>query len=397
MIFKRALQKELIFYTLAVYAALLLTSVTFTLIRLLSRASLGVIDPATVFVLLAYSLINLQGLIIGLSVFLGTLLAFGRLWREHEMVVWQASGLSLRRFVAPTFRFALTLALFSAVMTMIVAPWANRQANTYRETFEKRDDLSRLATGRFRENTSGTRVFYVTKLDETTQQASQLFIINRKPATATQPAMESVVVSESGNIATAPSGDRFLTLTQGRQYNINQYNAAAPVAASIDPTWMLFAEYQVLIAEKPEAAAQSLAPRLRDTWSLAFDSQNDAKAEMLWRIAGPLMCVVLALLAIPLSFFSPRTGRSSPILISLVLFIIYFNVLTTAQNGVLSGKFKALPATYVPHLAALCLAVILLLWRGQQLLRLTIGIRRALFALTRRGSTSQAKVGARHA
>ena len=124
MLFKRALHKELIFYTLAVYAALVLVTLTFTLIRLLSQASLGKIDPTTVFVLLGFSVVSYQALVISLAVFLGTLLAFGRMWRESEMVVWQAAGLSLGGFVGPTLRFALPVALLAAVMNMVVSPWA---------------------------------------------------------------------------------------------------------------------------------------------------------------------------------------------------------------------------------------------------------------------------------
>ena len=59
MIFKRTLQSELIFYSSAVYAALLLVTLTFTLIRLLTQAVDGRIDPQSVFVLLGFLSLNL--------------------------------------------------------------------------------------------------------------------------------------------------------------------------------------------------------------------------------------------------------------------------------------------------------------------------------------------------
>ena len=151
MIFKRTLQSELIFYSSAVYAALLLVTLTFTLIRLLTQAVDGRIDPQPVFVLLGFAVVNYQAIVMSLSVFLGVLLVFGRMWRDSEMAIWQTSGLSLRSFVWPTLRFAIPVALLAALFSMLVAPWANRQAADFKDGFEKRDDLSRVATQQFHE------------------------------------------------------------------------------------------------------------------------------------------------------------------------------------------------------------------------------------------------------
>ena len=383
MIFKRALHKELIFFTLTVYAALVLTTLTFTLIRLLSQASLGKIDPTTVFVLLGFSVIAYQGLIIALSVFLGALLTFARLWREHEMVVWQASGLSLRRFVGPTLRFALPVALFAAVMGMVVAPWANRQQDNFRVQFTQRDDLSRLATGRFRESAGGTRVFYVTELDPKTTLASNLFIVDRQPARANQVATESVVVAQTGAVNTEAGGDKYLTLDQGRRYIVPRQLASVSSVDTdrSDPTLNYFDSYKTLVSELPEAPVAGEPYKIQSTIAVAMDRSDGARAELLWRVAGPLMCIVLAILAIPLSYFSPRTGRSSPMVASIIVFIIYVNVLNATQNNLAVGKIRALGATFGPHLIVLILALVLLLWRGQSLLWLTGRLRRALLSL----------------
>jgi lipopolysaccharide export system permease protein len=149
MIFKRTLQRDLIFYSTAVYAGLVLITLTFTLIKLLTQAGDGKIDPQSVFVLLGFAIINFQALMLSLSVFMGTLLVYSRMWRDSEMVVWQSSGLSLYQFIAPTIGFALPIALLAALFGLLIAPWANQQAYQYRDNFIQRQDISRIAAQQF--------------------------------------------------------------------------------------------------------------------------------------------------------------------------------------------------------------------------------------------------------
>lgn len=377
MIFKRTLQSELIFYSTAVYAALTLITLTFTLIKLLTQAVDGRIDPQTVFVLLGYALVNYQAIVLSLSIFMGTLLVFSRMWRDSEMTIWQASGLSLRRFVWPTLRFAIPIAMLAALFSMMIAPWANRQAFDYKTSFDKRDDLSRIAIQQFKENRDGTRLFYVGNVDETTQAASNLFIVERN---AKNPTIETVVAAKQGRVNTADDGDRYLTLSQGRRYQLPDLNATtiSPAGKKTEIGLMVYDEYTVLLTEKPANAAATLPFKQRDTLSLIGDKDNGARGELLWRLGTPIMCVLLAFLAVPLSYFNPRSGKSAPLVLATLLFIIYMNSVSVSQNYLQSGKLKPLVALLSPHGVVLLLALLLLLWRSQGLMRLLGGLRRTL-------------------
>ncbi len=363
MIFKRTLQSELIFYSSAVYAALLLVTLTFTLIRLLTQAVDGRIDPQSVFVLLGFAVVNYQAIVMSLSVFLGVLLVFGRMWRDSEMAIWQTSGLSLRSFVWPTLHFAIPVALLAALFSMLVAPWANRQAADFKDGFEKRDDLSRVATQQFKENREGTRVFYVGNIDETTQNASNLFIVDRL---VNQPDTESVVAAKSGRVVNDASGDRFLELSQGRRYQLPRNADSTTIKGKpADISLMAYEQYSVLFSEKPATAADFVPYKQRSTIALMGDNGKLARAELLWRLGAPIMCVLLAFLAVPLSYFNPRSGKSTPLVASILLYIVYMNTVSLTQNYLQSGKLSPLVALISPHLLILFLAVGLLLWRSQ--------------------------------
>ena len=382
MIFKRSLHRELLFYTLGIYATLFLATLTFTTIRLLGQASSGRIDPQSVFLLMGYALVNYQGFLLSMSVFLGTLLTFTRMWRDSEMVVWSASGLGLTRFVAPTLRFALPIALLAGLFTTVVAPWANRQAAYYKDAFEKRDDLARVAIGQFRESANGTRVFFVESGNEDNSLVNQVFLYSNHPKTnaagtnaagvATQ--SESVVVAQTAQIINEADGDRFLIMNKGRRYEQDTLADAKKLGLR----WMDFDTYKVLLAEKTPTDEAFQPYKLRSTLTLAAERSNPAIGELLWRISSPIAALLLAFLAIPLSYFNPRSGRATPIVTAILIFLIYYNALTTAQNGVQSGKWLFYKAAATPHLFVFILATLLLLWRSQWIGSQTSRIFRAM-------------------
>ena len=54
----------------------------------------------------------------------------------------------------------------------------------------------------------------------------------------------------------------------------------------------------------------------------------------------PLSALVLALLAIPMSFVNPRAGRSVNLLLALLTYMVYSNMLSLSQARVVQGKLS---------------------------------------------------------
>ncbi|HRE16905.1 MAG TPA: LptF/LptG family permease, partial [Rhodocyclaceae bacterium] len=86
------------------------------------------------------------------------------------------------------------------------------------------------------------------------------------------------------------------------------------------------------------------------------------QAELLWRIGAPLSAVVLALLAIPLSFVNPRAGRSINMLIAILIYAIYSNLLSVSQAWVAQGRLSFWIGVWAVH-ALMLLPVIFLFYR----------------------------------
>jgi len=73
---------------------------------------------------------------------------------------------------------------------------------------------------------------------------------------------------------------------------------------------------------------------------LIVDASPSARAELLWRLGVPLSALVLAVMAIPLSFVNTRAHRSYGLVIALLLYFVYNNFLSLSQAWVAQGKLN---------------------------------------------------------
>ena len=83
------------------------------------------------------------------------------------------------------------------------------------------------------------------------------------------------------------------------------------------------------------------------------------RAELLWRISVPISAIVMALLAIPLSFVNPRAGRSANMLLALFTYLLYNNLMNISQAWVASGRISFAVGVSAVHLLMLGLLPLL--------------------------------------
>lgn len=71
--------------------------------------------------------------------------------------------------------------------------------------------------------------------------------------------------------------------------------------------------------------------------NLLASGQLEHMAELHWRLGVPLSTVILGILAVPLSRSRPRAGRYGRLAIGLLVFIIYFNLLSAGKAWIEQG------------------------------------------------------------
>jgi lipopolysaccharide export system permease protein len=172
-----------------------------------------------------------------------------------------------------------------------------------------------------------------------------------------------VSMSRSGHTETAPNGDRFIVLEKGRRYE------GAPGEADFRITE--FDRYAARIETK-EGAEPAQTPKALPTLSLIASPTHVNLGELMWRIGIPASSLVLALLAIPMSFVNPRAGRSANLLFALFTYIVYNNLLSVSQARVAQGRLDFAVGSWLVHAGMIALLVVMFAQR-MQLIRWRIG------------------------
>ncbi len=182
------------------------------LVRILGQAAGGRVDNQAVFELVALTALVWLPIILTLTLFVSVLMTLTRAYRDSEMVVWFTAGRSLTAWIGPVLRFAWPIVVSIALLALFVTPWSNSQIEEMRERFAQRDDVSRVAPGRFIESGGTDRVFFVESVDILDGQVRNVFVSMRSQG------REGLIVAAKGVIELADNGDRFLVLEQGRRY-----------------------------------------------------------------------------------------------------------------------------------------------------------------------------------
>ena len=345
MIFERAVRREFAQAAAGISVALLAILASTQLIRLLKDAAGGRIAPEAVASLLGFAALNFMPILLSLTLFVSILLSLSRAYHNSKIIIWFSCGQPLTAWIRPVMKFALPIVLAIAVLSGFLSPWANYNTAEYKQRLSARSDVSQVSPGAFREAKRGQRVFFVESVAEDASRVGNVFVASM------QEGKLGVVMSDTGYQEFAPNGDRFVVLEHGRRYEVEPGTPEFRI--------MEFERYKVR-TEDGEAKPTERSPNRMPITELVLETGNQARGELLWRIGMPVSAIILALMAIPLSYVNPRAGRSANMLIAILIYAIYSNMISVSQAWVAQGKLSFWIGVWAAH--ALMLVPLLLLF-----------------------------------
>jgi lipopolysaccharide export system permease protein len=345
MIFQRALQRELASAAGATFTVLFTVIVTWTLITILGKAAGGKVSSSDVIALIAFAALNYLPTILILTSFISVLMVVTRSYRDSEMVVWFASGLSLTRWIRPVLAFGLPIVLLTGLLSFYATPWAKQKSSEYAERFQKREDLQQVSPGQFRESASANRIFFVEGVTGQTSVVHNVFV-NTVDEKGT-----AIVVAKEGVISNTPEGDRYLVLKNGRRYQ--------GTPGSADFQTMEFERYSMRVASKAQELDSEQGVDAMPSAELFKGTGPIIHGEILWRVSLPITCLILTLLAIPLGFVNPRAGSSANLIVALLIFFSYNNLVKVFEASVRQGRLNFAWSWWPLHVAAAMVVVLL--------------------------------------
>jgi lipopolysaccharide export system permease protein len=346
MIFRDALLRELAAVAVATFVVLLGIVMTMLLVRLLGQAAAGAITTAGVATLMGFAIINYLPVLFSLALFISVLMTLTRSYRDSEMVVWFSCGVGLTSWIRPVLTFAAPVVLIIALLSLVLSPWAVTNSEELRRQMDSRDDVSAVSPGIFRESRQAQRVYFVEEVSGSANLVANVFV------SSVQHGKQGVMVAARGFQETAENGDRFLVLTNGRRYE------GEP--GSADYKIYEFQRYAMRVDAIDGRAARAPTTKSLSTLALTRDPTPSNLAELSWRIGLPASALILTLLAIPLSFVNPRAGRSMNLVLALLIYMAYSNLLSITQAWIAQSRVALAPGLLGVH--AVMLVILLALF-----------------------------------
>ena len=270
------------------------------------------------------------------------------------MVIWFGSGLGLSNLIKPILMFSLPIIILIATLSFYISPWAVYKAEEFKKGLKSRDELATITPGIFKESKSDNRIFYIEGFSELGNVVKNIFV------QSIQNGKVGVIIANEGERIENKRGEDYIIMKEGRRYE-GQSN-------SQEFSTTYFQEYGILIEkEAPKIISVGEVYEAKSTLELLASNSSRYKAELYWRMSVPISALLLVFLAIPLSVINPRSGRSANIIMALLLFVIYNNLLGVSHSIVSIGNTKIWYGLWPVHAAFATIAIYLLYRRTQNL------------------------------
>jgi len=343
----RYLARQVLVNMTAVSSVLLLIFLSGRFIRYLAEAADGRISSHVLFTLIGYRFPGFLELILPLGLFIGILLAYGRMYLESEMTVLNACGVSPHKVLFLTLVCSLFVSVVVGIMGLYYSPWGMRQEEKLLAAQSKLTEFDLLSPGRFQALKSGLRVTYAQSISGDKKILHHVFISEK----STDGKKLVVLSASSGTMIINPkTGSRFLILHNGKRFD--------GIAGKANYKVVTFDTYGVRLQEQKADNRGRKIEYLR-TQELWNSKEPDARAVLQWRISLPLLVPIMVLLAVPLSRVNPRQGRFFQLFPAMLIYITYLGLLIVSRKALAKEQIPEWVGLWWVHLLFLGVGLIL--------------------------------------
>jgi len=345
----RYLIQEVLKAQIAVLFVLLTIFISQHFVRILADASDGEFPASLIATLIGLNLPTLAVLVLPLSLFLGILVAHGRMYAENEMVILHGVGISEWYVTRVTLILALLNMLLTGYLSLYVAPWAEEQQNQVLEKAQSEAGLAALVQGRFQASPNGRAVLFVERIGKD-NELDKVFVA-QLPEPDDETGVTNVVVAKGGRVLEDQTGAQQLQLSDGVRYQ------GSPQLK--DYQMIEFGGYKMQIKEQEVDARRRKLSALPLTALLKIEGP-EAVAEFHWRLAIPLAIPIMTLIAVPLARVNVRQGKFAKMLPAVLLYLGYFGLMVAGRKALQDGVIPQYLGMWWIHASALLMGLFLL-------------------------------------
>ena len=350
MIIFRYLCRELLTVTFAVSLILLMVLISGRFVKYLAQAVAGDLEPTVIFAIIGYRVPGFLELTLPLAFFLAVLLTLGRLYVENEMSVLRACGFSERQMLGYVMSVAVVIALLVGWLSLSVSPTGAQKYTSLLNAQKDKSSLDKLQPKKFYSLKEGEAVVYAEAVGEQAE-LGQVFLATQIGSEEARDRRLALTLAMTGGQKQSEDGSsRYLILNQGVRVE------GVPGQAQFQLT--RFDEYGTRVEEikkAPKFEIDALA-----TGQLFGSSDLSHQAALHWRMAIPVLVLLVSLMAVPLSRTNPRQGRFAKLLPAVLLYFTYLVLLNGVRGAVEAGKVQAVVGFSAVHGLFVLVALVLL-------------------------------------
>lgn len=313
----------------------------------LADAAHGMLTGATVLSLTALkTLIGLEALL-PTALYLAIIVGLGRLYNDTEMTALTAAGFSEIQLLKTVSWLVIAVSILVAALTLYIRPWAYHTAYHLEARAVAELDINKLEGGRFYRLGQSDNILFATRIDREQEKLMDVFF-RSSPGGGTQIIRAREAYLASGG----EDGTPVMIFMDGRGYSLDDQGREDLILrfGTLRLPLNDFAKATIGYKRKAEPLAR-----------LAGSDNTGDLAEYQWRLSMPLTTLILGLLAVPLSRSRPRHGRFAKLFVAILVFALYYNLLSLARTWVDQGKVSALPGIWWAHLIPAAILIMLLL------------------------------------
>jgi lipopolysaccharide export system permease protein len=317
----RYILREVVVTSVVVTAVLLVILLANQVAVVLERAAVNQFPQDVVLQLIWLGALQNLSILIPVGLLLGVVLAFGRMYHDSEMAAALACGVGPGTIYRPVTLLAILVSALLAWLTLSLGPDAYAQTLSLRSAAARAGRFAAIAPGKFR-TFGGTAVVYAEDVNPDGTLGNVFVERNRGSrveVALAERARHSVTADGMTHTITLYDGERFEGVPGSPQFRIVRF------------------EEHVIPIQVPTPSDVVKAIDAQPTEDLLGSTDLDKRAELHWRIALPIMSLVLTVIAVRLSRLRPRQGRYSKIWLATLLYFVYSNLISAGKVWLAHG------------------------------------------------------------
>lgn len=314
--------------TLKAFMVILLVLLVFSIGQLFAESlraiARGALPSSMLYVELGLRTIDSLTILLPLSLYLAVLAKLGQLYRNQEMVVFHASGVSTRQVLRMYIPQMVVFFVLLLVVSLMILPYVSRTSKQLTLAASKDISLMGLKEGVFQELSGSNSVIYVSRINSEQKRLENIFV------NVTHDDRVDTLTAEYGyQYEDEDTHERYISLFNGFR------NEGVPGKKKYN---LMKFERNDIKLPKLKGKSVEIDEKGKSTIELLMSDKLEDKAEFHQRLSSAIAIVVLVMLALSISKTSPRDGKFGNLFLGLMIYISYSYLLAISFSLINQNK-----------------------------------------------------------